>query len=261
MQAPCCRSTTCAESPPPNGFADFVAQDLRKSKFGQNLRPAVDDRYLGDGLPDRPAQGGGHRQAAGDLDRVARGERTGFQADRQDRLWLSRRRLRLRRDLVSRNFLLVVERQGLDRCKARRLLRHGPQRRGHRRQHALLQVVHRRGTIPRPNLTASDAHDPAILQALVTGKQAIGAMPPNTYKQVLEAYAAANPGQTAAVRLGPFPKGSVTRSSNIGGRMLVINANSQASAEAAWKLVRYLASEPVFTKYYTHPVPGADARC
>ena len=42
------------------------------------------------------------------------------------------------------------------------------------------------GHNPVSNLSASDAHDPAILQALVTGQQAMAAMPPNTYKQVLE---------------------------------------------------------------------------
>src|SRR5690349_19805465 len=37
------------------------------------------------------------------------------------------------------------------------------------------------GHNPTSNLSASDAHDPAILQALISGRQAMGAMPPNTY--------------------------------------------------------------------------------
>ncbi|HSV19385.1 MAG TPA: sugar ABC transporter substrate-binding protein [Casimicrobiaceae bacterium] len=111
------------------------------------------------------------------------------------------------------------------------------------------------GHNPTSNLSASDAHDPAILQALVTGKQGIGTMPPNTYKQVLETYAAANPGKPLPFVSGPFPKGSVTRTSNIGGRMLGINVNSKNPAEA-WKLVEYLASEPIFTKYYTTQFPA-----
>ena len=103
------------------------------------------------------------------------------------------------------------------------------------------------GDNPQANLAASDAHDPAILQALVTGNQAIGAMPPNTYKQVLEAYEAANPGKPAALRLRTLPERNVTRSSNIGGRMLVINANTKYP-EAAWKFVKYMASEAVFSR-------------
>jgi len=111
------------------------------------------------------------------------------------------------------------------------------------------------GHNPTSNLSASDAHDPAILQALVTGQQAMAAMPPNTYKQVLEMYTAANPGKPLPFVSGPFPKGSVTRSSMIGGRMLVINPNSKHPQEA-WKLVKFLASEPIFTQYYTTQFPA-----
>jgi len=111
------------------------------------------------------------------------------------------------------------------------------------------------GHNPTSNLSASDAHDPAILQALVNGQQAMAAMPPNTYKQVLEMYAAANPGKPLPFVSGTFPKGSVTRSSMIGGRMLVINANSKHPKEA-WKLIEYLASEPIFTRFYTTQFPA-----
>jgi multiple sugar transport system substrate-binding protein len=111
------------------------------------------------------------------------------------------------------------------------------------------------GHNPTSNLSASDAHDPAILKALITGRQGIGTMPPNTYKQVLEEYAAANPGKPLPFVSGPFPKGTVTRTSMIGGRMLGINVNSKHPAEA-WKLVEYLASEPIFTKYYTTQFPA-----
>lgn len=111
------------------------------------------------------------------------------------------------------------------------------------------------GHNPTSNLSASDAHDPAILQALITGRQAIGTMPPNTYKQVLESYVAANPGKPLPFVSGPFPKGTVTRTSMIGGRMLGINVNSKHPAEA-WKLVEYLATEPIFTKYYTTQFPA-----
>jgi multiple sugar transport system substrate-binding protein len=111
------------------------------------------------------------------------------------------------------------------------------------------------GHNPTSNLSASDAHDPAILKALVTGQQAMAAMPPNTYKQVLDTYREAHPGEPVPFVSGPFPKGTVTRSSMVGGRMLGINVNTKHSAEA-WKLVKYLASEPIFTKYYTTQFPA-----
>jgi multiple sugar transport system substrate-binding protein len=111
------------------------------------------------------------------------------------------------------------------------------------------------GDNPKSDLAASDAHDPAILQALVSGNQAIGAMPPNTFKQVLDAYAAANPGKPLPFASSPFPMGSATRGSMFGGRMLVINANT-AHAEAAWTFVKYMASEEVFAKYYRTQFPA-----
>ncbi|MEO7242086.1 MAG: sugar ABC transporter substrate-binding protein [Variovorax sp.] len=111
------------------------------------------------------------------------------------------------------------------------------------------------GQNPVSNLNASDAHDPAILQALVTGKQAMATMPPNTYKQVLTAYAQANPGKPLPFVSGPIPKGTLTHSSMIGGRMLAINANSKNPAEA-WKLIQFMVSEPIFTKYYTDQFPA-----
>jgi len=111
------------------------------------------------------------------------------------------------------------------------------------------------GHNPTSNLSASDAHDPAILKALVTGQQAMAAMPPNTYKQVLDTYRETHPGEPVPFVSGPFPKGTVTRSSMVGGRMLGINVNTKHAAEA-WKLVKYLASEPIFTKYYTTQFPA-----
>lgn len=111
------------------------------------------------------------------------------------------------------------------------------------------------GHNPKSNLSASDAHDPAILQALISGRQAMGAMPPNTYKQVLEGFASANPGKSAPFVSAPFPKGAVTRTSMIGGRMLGINANCKNPKEA-WKLVLFLASEPIFTEFYTTQFPA-----
>jgi multiple sugar transport system substrate-binding protein len=111
------------------------------------------------------------------------------------------------------------------------------------------------GDNTKSNLAASDAHDPSIVRALVSGDQAIGAMPPNTFKQVLDTYAAANPGKPLPFASSPFPMGSATRGSMFGGRMLVINANT-AHADAAWTFVKYMATEEVFAKYYRTQFPA-----
>jgi multiple sugar transport system substrate-binding protein len=111
------------------------------------------------------------------------------------------------------------------------------------------------GDNPRSNLAASDAHDPAIMQALVTRDQAMGAMPPNTYKELLKAYEDANPGKPVPFASAPFPHQDNTKSSMIGGRMLVINANTK-HPEAAWKFVKFMASQAVFADYYRTQFPA-----
>jgi multiple sugar transport system substrate-binding protein len=111
------------------------------------------------------------------------------------------------------------------------------------------------GDNPRSNLAASDAHDPSILKALVSGNQAMAAMPPNTYQQVLQAYADANPGKPAPFVSSPFPHREGTKSSMIGGRMLVINANTK-HPEATWQFVKFMASREVFADYYRTQFPA-----
>ncbi|OJU37715.1 MAG: hypothetical protein BGN94_15670 [Rhizobiales bacterium 68-8] len=114
------------------------------------------------------------------------------------------------------------------------------------------------GDNPQSNLAASDAHDPAIMQALVSGNQAMGAMPPNTYKEILKAYADANPGKEPPFASGPFPHQPDTKSSMIGGRMLVINANTKHPDEA-WKFVKYMASQGVFANFYRTQFPAQNS--
>ena len=112
------------------------------------------------------------------------------------------------------------------------------------------------GHNPVSNLSASDAHDPAILQALVTGQQGDGSDAAQHVQAGAGHVQEAHPGQPLPFVSAPFPKGSVTRTSMIGGRMLIINASSKHPQEA-WKLVRYLATEPIFTTVLHHAVPGA----
>jgi multiple sugar transport system substrate-binding protein len=111
------------------------------------------------------------------------------------------------------------------------------------------------GHTPTSLLSASDAHDPAIIEALAAGRQAIGFMPPNTYKQVLDAYSAANPGKPLPFASGPIPKGSVTRTSHLGGRMLAVNSSTKHPNEA-WKLIQYLSEPAIFTDFYRNQFPA-----
>jgi multiple sugar transport system substrate-binding protein len=111
------------------------------------------------------------------------------------------------------------------------------------------------GHTPTSLLSASDAHDPAIIEALAAGRQAIGFMPPNTYKQVLDAYSAANPGKPLPFVSGPIPKGSVTRTSHLGGRMLAVNSSTKHPNEA-WKLIQYLSEPAIFTEFYRNQFPA-----
>jgi multiple sugar transport system substrate-binding protein len=111
------------------------------------------------------------------------------------------------------------------------------------------------GDNPKSNLAASDAHDPAIIRALVAGDQAMGAMPPNTYKSLLAAYKEANPDKPAPFASAPFPHTSDTKSSMFGGRMLIINANTK-HPDAAWKFVKFMSSQKVFADFYTSQFPA-----
>jgi multiple sugar transport system substrate-binding protein len=111
------------------------------------------------------------------------------------------------------------------------------------------------GDNPRANLAASDAHDPSIVRALASGNQAMGAMPPNTYQQVLQAYAETNHDKPAPFVSAPFPHANETKSSMIGGRMLVINANTKHPKEA-WRFVKFMASREVFASYYRTQFPA-----
>jgi len=111
------------------------------------------------------------------------------------------------------------------------------------------------GDNPKANLAASDAHDPSIVRALASGNQAMGAMPPNTYQQVLQAYAEANHDKPAPFFSAPFPHANDTKSSMIGGRMLVVNANTKHPKEA-WRFVKFMASQQVFASYYRTQFPA-----
>lgn len=111
------------------------------------------------------------------------------------------------------------------------------------------------GDAPRSIVSIDQPQDPALLQALLDGNQAIALMPTNTYRQLLGAYAQAHPGATLPFTSGIMMAGSAAPLTHLGGRTLVVNANTQHPAEA-WKLVQFLTSAALFEKYYTNQYPA-----
>ena len=162
----------------PNGFADFVAQDLAKGPEWQYLRPAVDDRYLGDGLPDGPPEERRHPKAADDLGRAARRQRRGPKktgkagfgypagSSASGAIWFLANFY-----WWSHDKSLIVQKSdgsyaiGLTPSDVAEAMRY-------------YKSYLDDGDNPKMNIAASDAHDPAILKALVSGNQAMAAMPP-----------------------------------------------------------------------------------
>ncbi|HEX2556088.1 MAG TPA: extracellular solute-binding protein [Microvirga sp.] len=242
-------------SPPPNGFDDFVAQDLARGKSGQVFGlPWTTDTwamvYRTDllkeaGIDKLPMTWPDLRQASAEVRKKTGKAGFGFPAGSSSsgaiwflanfHWWSNGKALVVQRDNGSYAVGLTAD-DIADTMK-------------------YYKSFIDEGDNPKSNLAASDAHDPAIVRAMVTGEQAMAAMPPNTYKQVLQAYADANPGKPLPFASSPFPKGTEASRSMIGGRMLVINANTK-HPEAAWKLAKYLASENVFANHYRTQFPA-----
>jgi multiple sugar transport system substrate-binding protein len=242
-------------SPPPNGFEDFVAQDLARGKSGEvfGLPWTTDtwamvyrtDLLKAAGVETLPRTWDELRQASADVYKKTGKAGFGFPAGSSSSgaIWFL-----ANFHWWSNGKALIVQKEngsyaiGLTAADSAETMKY---------YKSFIDA----GDNPKSNLAASDAHDPSIVRALATGNQAMAAMPPNTYKQVLQAYADANPGKPLPFASSPFPKGSEASRSMIGGRMLVINAGTK-HPEEAWKLVKYLASENVFAQYYRTQFPA-----
>ena len=88
------RWMTSSEGPAAKRLCRLRRAGLAKGKDGRDLRPAVDDRYLGHGLSDRPAQGGRHRGLPTTWEDIRKDSEAVHKKDRQDRLRLPGRQLR-----------------------------------------------------------------------------------------------------------------------------------------------------------------------
>lgn len=111
------------------------------------------------------------------------------------------------------------------------------------------------GDAPASIVSIDQPQDPALLQALLDGDQAIAIMPTNTFRQLVGAYKDAHPGAPVPFMSGIMMAGTQGPQTHLGGRTLVVNANTQHPA-AAWKLVQYLTSAGLFEKYYTDQYPA-----
>jgi multiple sugar transport system substrate-binding protein len=111
------------------------------------------------------------------------------------------------------------------------------------------------GVTPTAMIAVSDWADPAIIQPMVAGDAMATMMPPATFKLILAQWRAANPGGTPPFISALVPAASAGSITHAGGRSLVINANTQ-DPQGAWKLVQFLASQKVFTDFYTTQLPA-----
>lgn len=111
------------------------------------------------------------------------------------------------------------------------------------------------GLAPRSILSIDQPHDPALLQALLDGNQAMATMPTNTFRGLLDAWETAHPGEKPPFTSGIMMVGSEAPHTHLGGRTLVVNANTEYP-EASWKLLQFLVSAPIFETYYTAQYPA-----
>ena len=111
------------------------------------------------------------------------------------------------------------------------------------------------GLAPRSILSVGVPHDPALLQPLLDGSQAIAVMPTNTYRQLLSAFEEANPGAEVPFASGVMMAGSQEPQTHLGGRTLVVNSNTK-DPEAAWALVQFLTGADLFEEYYSNQFPA-----
>jgi multiple sugar transport system substrate-binding protein len=114
----------------------------------------------------------------------------------------------------------------------------------------------KQGDSPKSMLAITNWGDPAIIEAMASGEQAIATMPPANFKQIVATWRARNPnGSDPPLQSAVMPTELTTSVVNFGGRSLAINANTR-NPDAAWKLVQFLKSRLIFTDYYTSQFPA-----
>ncbi len=112
------------------------------------------------------------------------------------------------------------------------------------------------GETPKGMLAVSNWADPAVTQPMVAGEAMATLIPPANFKQMLADWRARNPnGGTPPLTSALVPADKAGSITHLGGRSLVINANT-ADPKAAWKLVQFLATQDVFARFYKAQMPA-----
>ncbi len=117
--------------------------------------------------------------------------------------------------------------------------------------HSFLQEGHN----PEAMLGITSWFDPAILEGMIDGEQAIAIMPPQQFKQILAAFEERNPGVEPPFVTATTPGGPEGPKTHLGGRMLGINANTE-HPDIAWKLIEFMTREQVLVDYYGNQFPA-----
>lgn len=112
------------------------------------------------------------------------------------------------------------------------------------------------GDNPKSNLAICLWGAPELVEAMISGNAAVVSVPDPVALQIVEAFKKRFPDRPIPFATAPHPADVNGSKTFFGGRMIGINANIDPNkVDAAWKLVRFLASpEPLFTRYYTNYV-------
>ncbi|MEK9668650.1 MAG: extracellular solute-binding protein [Deltaproteobacteria bacterium] len=109
-----------------------------------------------------------------------------------------------------------------------------------------------KGINPQSMLNVTNWGAQELIEGMVRGDYSIISTPENVLVQIESAFKERYPGKSNPFASTIHPKSSVTF---VGGRQLGINVNTE-HAEAAFKLIKYLTNEPVYTDHYAGMWPA-----
>ena len=104
------------------------------------------------------------------------------------------------------------------------------------------------GAAPKSLIAVNSWGDPELTGGMARGDYAISFFPPSTFRASLDMVKDAGHEIVTAM----IPKGSLSRSSHLGGRTLAVNANTKYPEES-YKFLQYLVSKDVFNSYNQFP--------
>ena len=115
------------------------------------------------------------------------------------------------------------------------------------------------GHNPRGSLSICLWNAPEVVEGMLSGSMAMCSNPDPVATEILEKWAARNPGKPSPFATAPHPADRNGSRTFYGGRMLGMSPNTK-NPEQAWRLIQYLASpDPTFTRFYTNYTPAQTA--